>query len=49
MHTKLRHQQPKTILYIYRRLYQRLMGTTNQKTTIDTYKKEEGVPIVVQW
>ena len=29
MQWKLRDQQPKTIWYIYRLLYQNLMGTTN--------------------
>ena len=34
MHWKLRDQHLETILYIYRLLYQNLMGTTNQKSTI---------------
>ena len=41
MHLKLRDQQLKTTLYIYRLLYQNLMGTANQKTTIDTHKKKK--------
>ena len=41
MHWKLRDQQLKTILYIYRLLYQNLMGTTNQKSTIDTHTKKK--------
>ena len=32
MHLKLRDQQLKTILYIYRLLHQNLMVTTNQKS-----------------
>ena len=39
MHLKLRGQQPKTILNIYRLLYQNLMVSTNQKTTIDALIK----------
>ena len=42
MHLKLSDQQLKTILYIYRLLYQNLMVTTNQKTTI-------GASLVAQW
>ena len=34
---KLEDQQLKTILFIYRLLYQNLMVTTNQKSTIDTH------------
>ena len=41
MHLKLRDQQLKTILYIYRLLYQNLMVTTNQKSTIDIHKKNK--------
>ena len=37
MHWKLEDQQLKTILYTYRLLYQNLMGTANQKSTIDTH------------
>ena len=33
---QLRGQQLKTILYIYRLLYQNFMGTSNQKPTTDT-------------
>ena len=44
MHLKLKDQQLKIILHIYRMLHQNLVGTTNQKKTIDTHfkKKEEG-------
>ena len=31
----------KIILYVYRLLYQNLIGTTNQKTTIDTQIKKK--------
>ena len=43
MHLKLKKTAFKTILYIYRLLYQNLMVTTNQKSTIDTHtqKKKE--------
>ena len=41
MHLKLRDQQLKTILYIYRLLYQNLMVTTNQKSTIDTHTQKK--------
>ena len=41
MPLKLRDQQLKTILYIYRLLYQNLMITTNQKSTIDIQTKKE--------
>ena len=43
MHSKLKDQQLKTILFIYRMLYQNLMVTTNWKSTIDkqTQKKKE--------
>ena len=37
---KLRDQPLKTTLYIYRLLYQNLMGRANQKTTIDTHTKK---------
>ena len=37
MHLKLRDQQLKTILYIYRLLYQNLLLITNQKPTIDVH------------
>ena len=37
MHLKLREQQLKTILCIYRLLYKNLMVTANQKSTIDTH------------
>ena len=38
---KLRDQQLKTILYIYGLLYQNLMATANQKSTIDTHTKKK--------
>ena len=41
MHWKLRGQQLKIILYIYRLLYQNLMGTTNQKSTVHTHTQKE--------
>ena len=41
MHLKLKDQQLKTILSIYRLLYQNLMVTTNQKSAIDTHTKKE--------
>ena len=45
MHLKLRDQQLKTMLYIYRLLHQNLMVTTNQKSIIDIYtqKNENGI------
>ena len=39
-----RDQQLKTTLYIYRLLYQNLMGTANQKITIDTHTKKKKQP-----
>ena len=44
MHWKLKDQQLKTILYLYRLLYQNCMVITNQKTTIDTQTKEKATP-----
>ena len=41
MHLKLRDQQLKTVLYIYRLLHQKLMVTTNQKSTIDVCTKKK--------
>ena len=41
MHLKLRDQQLKTIVYRYRLLYQNLMVTTNQKSTINTHAKKK--------
>ena len=41
MHLKLKDQQPKMILFIYRLLYQNPMVTTNQKSTIDTHTKKK--------
>ena len=38
---KSKDQQLKTILFIYRLLYQNLMVTANQKPTIDTYTKKK--------
>ena len=40
MHLKLKDQQLKTILFTYRLLYQNLMGTANQKSTIVTQKRK---------
>ena len=40
-HFKLKEQQLKTILFIYSLLYQNPMGTTNQKSTIDTHTKNK--------
>ena len=37
MHLKLKDQQLKTILYLYRLLYQNSMVTSNRKSTIDTH------------
>ena len=36
MHLQLREQQPRTISYTYRLLYQNLRKTANQKSAIDT-------------
>ena len=44
MHSKLKDQQLKTILHIYRLLYQNLMGTTNQKSTVDTHTEKKSNP-----
>ena len=41
MHLKLRGQQLKTILFIYRLLYQILMVTPNRKSTINTHTKKK--------
>ena len=38
---KLRDQQFKTIIYLYRLLYQNLMVTTNQKSIIDIHTKKK--------
>ena len=40
MHLKLKDQQLKTVLFIYRPLYQNFMETTNQKSTIDEKKEK---------
>ena len=37
---KLRYQQPKTILFVYRLLNQNYMGNANQKTTTGTHKEK---------
>ena len=37
IHLKVRDQQLKTILYIYRLLYQNLIVIANKKSTIDTH------------
>ena len=41
MHWELKDQRLKTILFIYRLLYQNLVVNTNQKITIVTHKKEK--------
>ena len=41
MHLKLKDQQLKIVLLIYRLLYQNLMITTNQKFVIDTHMKKK--------
>ena len=41
MHLKLKDQQLKTILFIYRLVYQNLMITANQKSKIDTHTKRK--------
>ena len=41
IHLKLRDQQLKTILFIYRLLYQNLIVTANQKSTIDAHIKRK--------
>ena len=46
MHLKLRDQQLKTIMYIYRQLYENLMANTNQKSIIDIHthkQKKKGI------
>ena len=51
MHLKLRDQQLKTTLYIYRLLNQNLMVTANQKSTAGTHtqkKKESKHNITVE-
>ena len=40
-HLKLKDQQTKTTLFVYRLLYQNLMGTPNQQSTIHTDTKEK--------
>ena len=44
MYLQLRDQQLKTILYIYRLLYQNLIVTANQKSTVDTHTKRKSNP-----
>ena len=41
VHLRLRDQQLKTILYIYRLLYQNFRVTANQKSTIDTHTNKK--------
>ena len=41
MRLKLKDQQLKTTWYVYRLLYQNLMGTANQKTMIETHTKKK--------
>ena len=41
MHLKLRDQELKTILYIYRLLYQNFMGTAHRTSTTDTDTKKK--------
>ena len=41
MHLKLKDQQLKITLSIYRLLYQNLMVTANQKSTTDTQKRKK--------
>ena len=41
MHLKLKDQQLKTILFIYRLLYQNLTVITNCNSTIDTHTKKK--------
>ena len=44
LHLKLRDQQIKTTLYIYRLLYQNIIEPANQKTKIDTHTKKKMQP-----
>ena len=44
MHLKLRDQQPKTTLYIYRLLYQNLMAPPNQKLQQTYTQKRKSKP-----
>ena len=41
MHLKLRDQQLKTIMYIYRLLYQNLMANANENSIIDIHTKKK--------
>ena len=41
MHLRLRDEQLKTILYIYRLLHENITVTTNQKSTIDIHTKKK--------
>ena len=40
-HLKLRNYQLKTILYIYRHLYQKFMEMTDCKSTTDTHQNKK--------
>ena len=44
MHLKLKDQQLKTILFICRRLFQNIVGTTNWKSTIDIHTQRKRNP-----
>ena len=44
MHLKLRDHQLTTILYLHRQLYQNLMVTANQKSTIDKHTNTKNNP-----
>lgn len=41
IHCKLSNQQLKTVSYMYRQLYQNIMGAANQKPTIDKHTKKK--------
>ena len=43
VHLRLRDQQLKTILYIYRLLYQNFRVTANQKSTINTHTNKKNL------
>ena len=45
MHWKGRDQQAEIILYTQKWLYQNITETTNQKTLMDTYRKEKAIQI----
>ena len=42
MHLKLKSPVGKKFLYIYRWLYKNLIGTTNEKTRMDTHTHKRG-------